>query len=779
MKKIEEVCARWEREGRGKPPPQGADRSSSSGKAPPRYGGRRRRGDSAVQYPQCSAFKPSLGVDASELYEAGVTKYSSLARCCQKCVPASASKSTGGVECAGVLKNVLNRGKHPGVLGHWFPGLYQVSGVRLTHDMKDLRSEVLHSQRVQAAVQLCARTLADEESIPYAAALRKLQARARGIVYGMSLGISRTVLRLTALMLFWVFGRLFLKIQVQRSHEAMLLQAQKRGLPMVFLPCHKSHVDYIIMTFILYNMGVNVPHIAAGDNLKLPLVSWLVKKLGGFFIKRRMDSPSGRDVLYRKCLHQYMTSVMGDGENMEIFIEGSRSRSGKPCTPKAGLLSVLVDCVKEGVVDDILLVPVSISYDKLLERKFVRHELMGGSKKPETFLVALRGAWAMLSQDIGSVHVNFAQPYSLQEYLTGASVSQQSLLEVTNMSRCLSVTNLADLAQRKLVTALSHHLVYDMWRCSSLMPTSMVAFLLLTKHRKGVTLAELVASYQWLEETANARKMSVAFTGAASEAVHYALHYLGDLVLLEADILVPRLELPDVFELMHHCNQVSPLLILDAVVASSVCSLLVGEVSSGDPLEVSREEVVKESVFLCQLLAREFIFAPPCADLWTTLMEAVDSFVTSEALKLPQSPMVRGRRLPRPLNDSDEEEEASVCHDVMMQVSEAAAEHLSFLRGVLGPFIEAYWSTAISLLQLSTNTEESQFLADLQRELLGKAEAGLLSNVECCSMDSLRNAVKVFVDMDVVEVKNGRLLHVADPNRLVELAEAISRFKNY
>ena len=91
-------------------------------------------------------------------------------------------------------------------------------------------------------------------------------------------------------MLFWVFGRLFLKIQVQRSHEAMLLQSQKvgvaadampvlscpplqRGLPMVFLPCHKSHVDYIIMTFILYNMGVNVPHIAAGDNLKLPLVS--------------------------------------------------------------------------------------------------------------------------------------------------------------------------------------------------------------------------------------------------------------------------------------------------------------------------------------------------------------------------------------------------------------------------------------------------------------------------------------------------------------------------
>ncbi len=42
---------------------------------------------------------------------------------------------------------------------------------------------------------------------------------------------------------------------------------------MVFLPCHKSHMDYIIMTFVLFNVGVHIPRIAAGDNLKIPLIS--------------------------------------------------------------------------------------------------------------------------------------------------------------------------------------------------------------------------------------------------------------------------------------------------------------------------------------------------------------------------------------------------------------------------------------------------------------------------------------------------------------------------
>jgi glycerol-3-phosphate O-acyltransferase 1/2 len=89
----------------------------------------------------------------------------------------------------------------------------------------------------------------------------------------------------------------------------MLRQAQQRGVPMVFLPSHKSHMDYLVMTFLLFSLGVRLPRVAAGDNLRLPFVSWLVTHLGGFFIKRKLDSSDGRDILYRKCLHEVRGGV--------------------------------------------------------------------------------------------------------------------------------------------------------------------------------------------------------------------------------------------------------------------------------------------------------------------------------------------------------------------------------------------------------------------------------------------------------------------------------------
>jgi len=145
------------------------------------------------------------------------------------------------------------------------------------------------------------------------------------------------------------------------------------------------------------------------------------------------------------------------------------------------------------------------SYVQLLERTFVQHELMGGSKKQETFIEALQGGLAMLTHNIGTVRVDFAQPFSLQEYLTSACISGQSLLEMSNISRGSSMANLTDYAERKLVTALSHHIVHDFTRCSSLMSTNMVAFLLLTKHREGVTCPDLITSYHWLEQMAATR----------------------------------------------------------------------------------------------------------------------------------------------------------------------------------------------------------------------------------------------------------------------------------
>jgi glycerol-3-phosphate O-acyltransferase 1/2 len=197
---------------------------------------------------------------------------------------------------------------------------------------------------------------------------------------------------------------------------------------MVFLPSHKSHMDYLIMTFALFSLGIRIPRVPAGDNLRLPFVSWLVTHLGGFFIKRKLDVSDKKDVLYRRCLHEYMEQLLQSGESLEFFLEGSRSRSGKPCTPKAGLLSVVVDTVREGLVEDVLVVPVNISYDRLVETTFVKNELMGGEKRPETLREALKGVWSFITRRVGVVRVDFSQPFSLQVSLSSSTWSPFSPL---------------------------------------------------------------------------------------------------------------------------------------------------------------------------------------------------------------------------------------------------------------------------------------------------------------------------------------------------------------
>jgi len=178
------------------------------------------------------------------------------------------------------LQNMLlvDRRKYGGVLGQLFPHLSHVCHVDLSYTMPDLRRDTLQAKRVRDAVEFCARAAVENsrdspEPVQYQHAVAQQEKRASTIINGMSAGLFKTLLRMTGLLLFWVFGRLFNQIHVQKKHIAMLQQAQKCGVPLVFLPSHCSHMDYIIMSSVLFNVGVRVPRIAAGDNLKLPLVS--------------------------------------------------------------------------------------------------------------------------------------------------------------------------------------------------------------------------------------------------------------------------------------------------------------------------------------------------------------------------------------------------------------------------------------------------------------------------------------------------------------------------
>lgn len=118
-------------------------------------------------------------------------------------------------------------------------------------------------------------------------------------------------------------------------------------------------------------------------------------------------------MLYRAVLHTYLVESLRAGHNIEFFIEGGRTRTGKPCMPKVGILSVILDAYMDRTIEDALIVPVSMNYERLVDGNFVREQL-GQPKKMETFGTAIGAIWATLMGNYGIVKVDFSQPFSLR-----------------------------------------------------------------------------------------------------------------------------------------------------------------------------------------------------------------------------------------------------------------------------------------------------------------------------------------------------------------------------
>lgn len=192
--------------------------------------------------------------------------------------------------------------------------------------------------------------------------------------------------------------------------------------PLVLVPCHKSHFDYLILNYLLYTNNMPCPHVAAGRNLAFWPIGTLFRKSGAFFLRRTFRGAK----LYSKVFAAYIQMLIEQGVNIEFFIEGGRTRTGKLVLPKTGLVSILLEAYKNGACRDLMFVPIFIGYDRLLEENAILRELEGVKKEKESFWQLLR-ARKVLKKRHGRVYVQFAEPISVQEL---ASLSDSSLQEM-------------------------------------------------------------------------------------------------------------------------------------------------------------------------------------------------------------------------------------------------------------------------------------------------------------------------------------------------------------
>ena len=234
--------------------------------------------------------------------------------------------------------------------------------------------------------------------------------KAHAYAYEIAADYSHSVVRSASFLLTWVWNRIYRGVLVQHLDE---LKAAAPGHEIVYVPSHRSHMDYLLLSYLLYANGVVPPHIFAGVNLNLPVVGSLLRKGGAFFARRSFRG----NALYSAVFREYMAQLVAGGYSIEYFIEGGRSRTGRLLPPKGGSLAMTVRAWLRQPSRPVLFQPVYIGYEKLMEGSSYLDELSGKPKQKESIWQLLAGIPRVLRTNYGQVVVNFGERIRLDEVL--------------------------------------------------------------------------------------------------------------------------------------------------------------------------------------------------------------------------------------------------------------------------------------------------------------------------------------------------------------------------
>ena len=218
-----------------------------------------------------------------------------------------------------------------------------------------------------------------------------------------------TVIRFLELLLSWFWNKIYDGIKVNHIEG---VQEVAQGHEVIYVPCHRSHIDYLLLSYLLFRNGLTPPHIAAGINLNMPLIGGLLRRGGAFFMRRTFKG----NPLYSAVFNEYLHTLFSKGFPVEYFVEGGRSRTGRMLQPKTGMLAITLRSFLRSHRLPVVFVPVYVGYERVLEGRTYLGELRGASKKKESIFDLFRVVGA-LKQRFGQVWVNFGEPIKLAEFL--------------------------------------------------------------------------------------------------------------------------------------------------------------------------------------------------------------------------------------------------------------------------------------------------------------------------------------------------------------------------
>ncbi len=333
------------------------------------------------------------------------------------------------------------------------------------------RARLLDSLIATPAVQAEIAIRAEKDGIS------RTEATAKARAYGEEIAADFSIAAISFLkqVVSWLERRLFDHIKVFNFDRIRDL-AHEQAL--VYLPSHRSHLDYLMITKTVYDRGLVPPHIAAGINMNFWPVGKLLRRCGAFYLRR---SFAGND-LYTEMFRAYVDLLLNRGYSMKFYPEGGRSRTGRLLRPKTGMLSMVVQSFIREQHRPVSLVPIFVGYDKVLEVNSYYKELGGKEKKKKESTLGMLRAGSKLGKAAGGVYIGFGRPISLGDYLDDAKPDWREAGPVDSSTPWLF----------KAVSKLADEVMTRVNMAASLNPTGLVALILLANPRKAMAEDELL-----------------------------------------------------------------------------------------------------------------------------------------------------------------------------------------------------------------------------------------------------------------------------------------------
>jgi glycerol-3-phosphate O-acyltransferase len=313
------------------------------------------------------------------------------------------------------------------------------------------------------------------------------------------------------------------------------LSAVGDGVEIIYVPCHRSHMDYLLLSYIIYRKGFAVPHVAAGANLNMPLIGRWLRKGGAFFLRRSFKG----DALYPVVFAKYLGYMMARGHPLEYFIEGGRSRTGRLLSPRTGMLSMTVRSYMRDPIRPVKFMPVYFGYERIVEGRTYIGELSGQPKQKENVFVLLKSIVAVLRSKFGKVHVNLGRPIDLDELLQRHNSHWRAEPSEGEDSRAGWISH--------AISELAVRINTEINSAAAVTPINLVAMAILATPRQALPEVELVGQvelYQRLLRDAPYSPLVTVTPYSGQQIVAYTeafgmlerqKHPLGDIMRMSAE----------------------------------------------------------------------------------------------------------------------------------------------------------------------------------------------------------------------------------------------------